>query len=233
MFQVTILGNLGADAEVRTQDGRNFVTFRVAHTRRFQRQGQPVEETTWFSCILNGDGGELRKYLVKGQTVLVIGDGTTRIYSSPKLHRMVASVDINVRSVELVGRPSNDIPRQLADPSGVLHEVHKAYYIALNEANEVLGGLKSNPLYDARGNAYELWAGGWVTPRQQAVDASAEAAGAQFEPEAEPQQAGPIQFASDNNEQAPVDDLPFTGDAAPEAVATANKRGSRNANKNS
>lgn len=166
MFQAIVNGHLGADAELKAQDGRPFVTFRIADTRRYSKGGEQVEETTWFSCILQGDGGELRKYLVKGQQVIVIGDASTRIYSSPKLRRMMASVDIRVRSIELVGRPQSTMPRQLADAQGMLHEVHTANFIVLEEAQQICAGKQSTLLYDAAGRAYTLVKEGWLQPLQ-------------------------------------------------------------------
>lgn len=175
MFLATICGHLGAAAEVKVQDGRTFTTFRVAVSRRFQRDGQDTEETQWFSCILSGDGGELTKYLVKGQQVMVVGNASTRIYSSPKLRRMVASVDINVRDIELIGRPTTDIvPRRIAAPDGVLLDVSKFYAVLPDAAAQYVGDNPSVTMYDDRGNAYEVVKGGWVMPVQtpDTVDAS-------------------------------------------------------------
>ena len=167
MFLATICGHLGAAAEVKVQDGRTFTTFRVAVSRRFQRDGQDTEETQWFSCILSGDGGELTKYLVKGQQVMVVGNASTRIYSSPKLRRMVASVDINVRDIELIGRPTTDlVPRRIAAPDGVLLDVSKFYAILPDAAAHYVGDNPSVTMYDDRGNAYDVVKGGWVMPVQ-------------------------------------------------------------------
>lgn len=221
MFLNVICGHLGANAELRQQDGRQYVTFRVADTRRYIRNGQPVEETTWFSCIMNGDAGKLLQYLVKGQMVLVVGEGSTRIYSSPKLHRMVASVDVNVRTIELLGRPSEELPRQLADASGLLHNVYKAHFIPVQEAQAILAGKQSELLYDAKGNSYTLIEGGWVQPNTQ--PAETEDAAPADEVDAAP-------ALSDSSTQV-NDGAPFTGDAASEAVAAANAPKKRNGNK--
>lgn len=175
MFLATICGHLGAAAEVKVQDGRAFTTFRVAISRRFRRDGQETEETQWFSCILSGDGGELTKYLVKGQQVMVVGNASTRIYSSPKLRRMVASVDINVRDIELIGRPTTDlVPRRIAAPDGVLLDVSKFYAVLPDAAALYVGDNPSVTMYDDRGNAYEVVKDGWVMPVQTpaTVDAS-------------------------------------------------------------
>lgn len=173
MFQAIICGHLGAAAEVKVQDGRQFVTFRVADSRRYTKDGNEVEETQWFSCIMSGDGGELVKYLVKGQQVLVIGQASTRIYSSPKLRRMVASVDINVRSIELLGRPSTDlVPHRIAAPDGMLVDVAKFYAIDPVTTQKYLGDKSEAHFYDERGGSYKVITGGWVYPLSAAEEAA-------------------------------------------------------------
>lgn len=107
MIQIQVIGNLGANAEVRVHNGNKFVSFRVASTRRYTKSdGTQVEDTTWVACVLNGDGGQLTQYLTKGRKVYVSGDGGIEIYSSPKEHRMVSRMTCSVRSIELLG--SND-----------------------------------------------------------------------------------------------------------------------------
>ena len=98
MLKLQIIGNLGADAERKTTNGRDFVTFRVAHTFK---AGDGREETTWVSCAMNGDGGKVLQYLKKGTKVFVSGRPRLRVYSSPKTHQMEAGIDLSVESVEL------------------------------------------------------------------------------------------------------------------------------------
>lgn len=49
--QITLIGHLGADPELRhTQDGTPVTSFRVATNRRWRAQdGTAQEETVWFS----------------------------------------------------------------------------------------------------------------------------------------------------------------------------------------
>lgn len=177
MFQAILVGHLGADAEVKVSNGQSYLTFRVANTERFKRNGEQVEEVTWYSCIMSGDGGNLKPYLVKGQQVVVIGSGSVRVYSSPKLRRMVGSVDINVRSIELIGRPSSDlVPRQVADGSGLLHEVSKFYAIKPEEAAAVCGDKQSAIMYGSRGDSYFVDKNGWVVPYLQEENGETDAA---------------------------------------------------------
>ena len=35
MFKVEVIGNLGADAQVKDANGTKFITFRVAHTEKW------------------------------------------------------------------------------------------------------------------------------------------------------------------------------------------------------
>ena len=105
MFKVTIIGNLGADAERKDDGGRVFYTFRVAHTRQVTnlQTNENREETTWFSCIMDGNRDGLLPYLKKGQKVYVEGYGSLRCFSSEKYRTWIASCDVRVTQVELVG----------------------------------------------------------------------------------------------------------------------------------
>ena len=54
MLKVEIIGNLGADAEIKESNGSKFVVMRVAHTSKYTDQnGQPHESTTWVDVTLN------------------------------------------------------------------------------------------------------------------------------------------------------------------------------------
>ena len=105
MIKMEIIGNLGADAEVKIYNGYKFVSFRVAHTDKWvdQQTGVISTQTTWVSCSLNGDGGGLAPYLKKGTKVFLRGTPSFVTYSSPKTHKMEAGVNLFVREIELCG----------------------------------------------------------------------------------------------------------------------------------
>lgn len=71
---ITIAGNIGKDAELRTTGkGDKVAGFNVAVS-----EGRD-SETTWFSCSLWGNRGEkLAQYLTKGSKVTVTGALTIR-----------------------------------------------------------------------------------------------------------------------------------------------------------
>lgn len=75
MLRVTLLGNLGADPEVRyTQKGTQLVSFNVAVNQvRFGRDGERQENTEWFRIKVGGRQTEFVQRFGKGSRVLVIG----------------------------------------------------------------------------------------------------------------------------------------------------------------
>ena len=74
MIETIMIGNIGADAKVVRNNGNEFVSFNVAHTDKFKnRDGQNVEETTWVSVTIEGNGGNLTQYLTKGKCVCIRG----------------------------------------------------------------------------------------------------------------------------------------------------------------
>ena len=103
MLKLVIIGNLGADAELRNANGAQFLSFRVAHSARWtaRNTGEVHDNTTWVSCTLNGDGGNLRPYLKQGTKVFVYGDVSTRIFVSPKDGKQYAGIHCRVRQLEL------------------------------------------------------------------------------------------------------------------------------------
>ena len=105
MIKMEIIGNLGADAEVKVYNGNKFVSLRVAHTDKWvdQQTGVISTQTTWVSCSLNGDGGGLTPYLKKGTKVFLRGTPNFVTYSSPKTHKIETGVNLFVREIELCG----------------------------------------------------------------------------------------------------------------------------------
>ena len=166
MFRIEAIGNLGADAEIKNDNGRLYVQFSVADTRRFTKEdGTKQEVTNWISCFYRNSEAEVVKYLKKGTRVFVRGNGETRLFSSAKDRAMKAGVSINVTEIELVGGVSDDVPRELALPTGELVNTYKCYYIDINRFDK-----KSRPsvLYDRKGQPYDVDKNGFISPSKQA-----------------------------------------------------------------
>lgn len=80
--RVTLLGNLGRDAETKfTPSGISITKFSVATSRRWKdsQSGEWREETDWHNVIL-WRAENLANYLTKGQKVYVEGRLQTRSY---------------------------------------------------------------------------------------------------------------------------------------------------------
>ena len=78
MFLSTVIGNVGADAQVQSKDGREFVTFRVAHNEVWNDQaGVQHSSTIWVDCIMNGHP-KVTEFLKAGTQVAVVGTTTLR-----------------------------------------------------------------------------------------------------------------------------------------------------------
>lgn len=79
--KVILIGNLGADPEIRyTQSGTQVATFRVATTERWKGQdGQMQESTEWHRIVAWGRLAEIcGEYLNKGSKVFIEGRIQTR-----------------------------------------------------------------------------------------------------------------------------------------------------------
>ncbi len=79
--KVILIGNLGADPEIRyTQSGTPVATFNMATTRRWKdREGQQQEETEWHRIVVWSRLAEIcGEYLNKGSKVYIEGRLQTR-----------------------------------------------------------------------------------------------------------------------------------------------------------
>lgn len=154
MLELQVIGNLGADAQVKEANGSKFVSFNVAHTERWvDAAGVYHESTTWVSCAWSGDGGKALPYLVSGQKVFVSGRASQRIYSSPTEKKMVPGLNLSVTKLEFIGAAPDAIPRQLFDFEGNLFETIKVWCLS-DEDVKRLG--EQTKLFDRNGQLYNV-----------------------------------------------------------------------------
>ncbi len=162
MIKVEIIGNLGADCEVKQSNGNKFGACRVAHTEKYtDAQGNVHESTMWVDVVIPDADNKVIPYLKAGVKVFVRGNASLRVYSSQKDRCMKAGLTINAREIELCGGSSDDVPRQLIDPAdGALFNVTKCYWI-----DKPTKGMKKDDVYnmvDAKGNQYAMTSTGFV-----------------------------------------------------------------------
>lgn len=107
MLQVSLIGNLGADAQVKSKNGNSFLCFNVAHTTRVkQSNGEVIDQTQWVSVTMNHYSDNFAKYLVRGTKVYVYGKLFCRIWRDAQ---NTPNVGLNVLAdiVELCGSKSD------------------------------------------------------------------------------------------------------------------------------
>lgn len=163
MFISTVIGNIGADAQVKNKDGKDFVVFRVAHNEVWTDQaGTQHSNTIWVDCIMNGKP-KVTEFLKAGTQVAVIGTTTLRTYSSEKQRAIVAGATIRVENVQLLGGQTDVVPRRLYDDDGAMHDVYKAYYT----------DVTSCKLQSQRGDRFNVNELGVITKEATTPEASA------------------------------------------------------------
>lgn len=172
MLKVEIIGNLGADAEIKESNGSKFVVMRVAHTSKYTDQnGQPHESTTWVDVTLSNVESKVIPYLKAGTKVFVRGNGDLRVYSSPKERCMKAGLSVSALEIELCGGSSELVPRELIVPeTGALIKVNKFYQTDLDTS-----GFKKDDtqqIMDKQGRYYTVIKGGWVAPTPEETQES-------------------------------------------------------------
>ncbi len=111
--KVTLIGNLGADPEVRsTAGGSKVANFSVATSRQWTGAGgDKQEKTEWHRCFAwnaKSDRGPqladvIEKYVKKGDKIFVEGSIEYRQYEDKETKQTRYITEINVREVILLG----------------------------------------------------------------------------------------------------------------------------------
>lgn len=172
MLLGTLIGNLGSNAEIKAVDGREFVTFRVAHNETSKAaDGTRVEHVQWVDCTMSCDSGRpaILPYLVAGTSVFIVGSLSSRVYSSAKDRCWKAGLTVRVQRIELLGGRSDVVPSRLYDADGVQHDVKKYYLVDTKSCN----------MRDSRGNEYDVDKKGWVTAKPTNSDGTTDTTGKQ------------------------------------------------------
>ena len=103
--RVMLLGNLGADPELRfTQGGQAVLHIRMATTESYlDKDKQRKERTDWHNVTVWGKRGEaLAKFLTKGSTIFVEGSLRTSSYDNREGVK-VYKTEINATNIILAG----------------------------------------------------------------------------------------------------------------------------------
>lgn len=167
MNLATVIGNLGADAEVVSSNGKQFISLSIADSRKYTKEdGTEVNQTNWIDAIISNADHPVLPFLKQGVKVCVVGQSSLRVYSSKKDRMMKAGMTIHVQTIELCGGSSESVPRQLIDPTtGALIDTQKYYWCNYN--TKEMKEDDTHELIDQRGNRYLVNKQGFVAAVQQ------------------------------------------------------------------
>jgi len=104
--RVMLLGNLGADPELRyTQAGKAVLNMRLATTESYLDANKVRQERTdWHNVVLWGKRGEaLAKFLTKGSTIFVEGGLRTSTYDDKEGNKRYKT-EVHATNIILAGR---------------------------------------------------------------------------------------------------------------------------------
>ena len=112
--KVILIGNLGADPEVRyLSSGTTVANFRIATTEnRINRSGEKTSITEWHRIVAFGRLAEIcREYLNKGKQVYIEGRLRTRSWEDKEGNRKWTT-EIVATQMQMLGAPgaSIDVP---------------------------------------------------------------------------------------------------------------------------
>lgn len=93
--KVILIGNLGADPEIKRFDGGGAIAnFSIATSERYKnRNGEMVDETDWHNVVVRGKTVDVvEKYLEKGDKVLIEGKIKNRSYEVDGVKRYITEI---------------------------------------------------------------------------------------------------------------------------------------------
>ncbi len=125
MYQnkVTLIGFLGSDAEVRSNDNRSFTTLSLATKSSYKKDGKYISNTEWHRCVVFGKLSEFAGTLKKGAHIQVEGELRSREYDSKKTESKLRIWEVKVDSIlkldraeksALEDREHEDVPSEEA-----------------------------------------------------------------------------------------------------------------------
>lgn len=118
--KVILIGNVGADPEVRYLEGGTAVAnLRIATTESFTRNGERVEQTEWHSVVLwRGLAEVAQKYVKKGMKLYIEGRLRTRQWED-KDHIKRYTTEIYADNMQMLSRVDNAPTQEINTPENV------------------------------------------------------------------------------------------------------------------
>ena len=104
--RATLIGNIGKDPEIKTiQNGRKFVSFSLATSKRYRdNNGEQKEETQWHNIVIWGKTAETFENIgiVKGTQLYIEGEITNRSWTDQTTGQKRYTTEINVSTFQIL-----------------------------------------------------------------------------------------------------------------------------------
>lgn len=104
--RATIIGNIGKDPEIKTlQNGRKFVSFSLATSKRYRdNNGEQKEETQWHNIVIWGKTAETFENIgiVKGTQLYIEGEITNRSWTDQTTGQKRYTTEINASTFQIL-----------------------------------------------------------------------------------------------------------------------------------
>jgi single-strand DNA-binding protein len=98
--KVTLIGFLGNDAEIHSNDNRSFITLSLATKSSYKKDGKYISHTEWHRCVVFGKKlVEFAATLKKGAHLQVEGELGSRKYDNTKTGAETTIWEIRVDSI--------------------------------------------------------------------------------------------------------------------------------------
>ena len=111
--KVTLIGFLGNDAEVRTNnDNRSFTTLSLATKSSYKKDGKYISHSEWHRCVVFGKLSEFAGTLKKGAHIQVEGEMRSREYDSKKTDSKQRIWEVRVDSILKLDRAEKAAPEE-------------------------------------------------------------------------------------------------------------------------
>ncbi|GAB3519471.1 single-stranded DNA-binding protein [Emticicia fontis] len=141
MQKLTIIGNIGKDAEIFNHSSGQFLGITVACTTR-KKNGNEVQETTnWYDCTT--DNIKLLDYLKKGTKVYVEGRFKLSVFHSETSNKWIPKINLFASTLELLSAKKEENGQA---PKGHLgQEIPKEHQATIKVPINELGGFGQIP----------------------------------------------------------------------------------------
>lgn len=97
MLKITVIGNVGQDATIKTFGNANYIAFSVAHSQKYKdKNGVEHEAIQWISCLKRvGENSQLAAYIKKGTKVYVEGRLSAKVFDKSGTPEVGLNCDVS------------------------------------------------------------------------------------------------------------------------------------------